>query len=83
MIVIGGLLAAWGAIVLWFARPVHGGRRALLRSMRAGAGRALPGAEPAETARGLVWMRRAGFAGLVAGLVLSALGAIRMAVESM
>jgi hypothetical protein len=84
MIVVGGLLAAWGTIVLWFARPLHAGWRDLLQSMRsAGVPSTIRGTELMASARGLVWMRRAGFAGLVAGLTLSAIGAIRIAVESM
>ncbi len=84
MIIVGGLLAAWGAIVLWFARPLHAGWRETLRSMRpAGPQDAAPGTHLATFSRGIVWMRRAGLAGLVAGLVLSAAGAILLAVESM
>ncbi len=80
MIVVGGLLAVWGALVLWFARPLPADR--VLRSVRPGTA---PEATPAAAAGERVarWVRRAGLAGLVAGLVLSALGAIRIAVESM
>ncbi len=53
MILAGALLAACGALVAGFARPVHAG-----------------------------W-RRAGTAALVAGLALSALGAIVALVEAM
>ena len=84
MIVIGALLAAWGAVVLWFARPLHTGWRDLLRSVRgAGVRNAIPGSALVAPERGEVWMRRAGTAGLVLGLALSALGAILRAVESM
>ncbi len=82
MIAIGALLAAWGALVLWFARPANAGWREALRSARA-ARDAIPGPGLLAPARGVVWTRRAGLAGLVVGLVLSALGAILAAVEAM
>jgi hypothetical protein len=84
VIVVGSVLAAWGAIVLWFARPVDAGWRGLLDSLRPGAGQeARPGTPIAAFTRGMVWMRRAGLAGLVVGLVVSAIGAVLFAVESL
>ena len=84
MIVVGALLAAWGAIVLHFARPLHTGWRDMLRSVRgAGVQNTTPGTELMASERGLVWTRRAGAAVLVVGLVLSAVGAVILAAESM
>ena len=56
MIVVGALLAAWGALVLYLGR---------------------------RTRRDDPWVRRAGVIVLVAGLFISLVGAIVLAVESM
>ncbi len=82
MIVLGGLLAVWGGLVLYFARPLHEGWRGMLRSMRgAGVKNTIPFTEFMASERGLVLMRRAGGIVLVVGLVLSAVGAIRAAIS--
>jgi hypothetical protein len=80
MIVLGGLLALWGALVLYFAPRLHAGWRDMLRGMRAsGVRNTLPLTDWIASGRGLVGMRRAGAVALVAGLALSAAGAIRLA----
>ncbi len=80
MIVVGGLLALWGALVLYFAPRLHQGWRDLLRGMRAsGVQNTIPLTEWMASERGLVGMRRAGSVALVAGLALSAAGALRLA----
>jgi hypothetical protein len=84
VIVLGGLLALWGALVLWFARPLHEGWRDMLRSMRgAGVRNDLPGTAFMASERGYLWMRRAGTAALLVGLAVSAVGAVVRLVESM
>ncbi len=83
MTIAGALLAAWGALVLWYARPVHAGWREALRAARGAPARPGPGGALAAPERGALWIRRAGLAGLVVGLALSAIGAIVAAVESM
>ncbi len=84
MIAAGALLAAWGALVLWFARPLHAGWRDALRSVRGADVRAAVGrAERAAPERGVVWMRRAALAGVVVGLAISGIGAIVAWVEAM
>ena len=80
MIILGGLLAVWGALVLYFAPRLHAGWRDMLRGMRtSGVKNTIPLTEWMASDRGLVGMRRAGAVVLVAGLVLSAAGAIRAA----
>jgi hypothetical protein len=80
VIILGGLLAVWGALVLFFARPLHAGWRDMLRGMRAsGVRNTIPLTEWMASDRGLAGMRRAGAVVLVAGLVVSAYGAIRSA----
>jgi hypothetical protein len=82
VILAGALLAAWGALVMWFAKPLHAGWRETLRSV-GGAKDAAPGSGLLAPARGVVWIRRAGLAGLVVGLAVSAAGALRLLAESM
>lgn len=84
MILIGGLLALWGGLVLYFAPRLHAGWREMLRGMRAsGVRNTIPFTEWMASDRGLAGMRRAGRAVLVVGLGLSALGALRLAAEAM
>jgi hypothetical protein len=80
VILLGALLAVWGALVLHFAPRLHAGWRDMLRGMRAsGVKNTIPFTDWMASDRGLVGMRRAGVAVLVAGLAMSAYGAIRVA----
>ena len=84
MILLGGLLAVWGALVLFFAPRLHTGWRDMTRSMRAsGVKNTIPLTDFMASERGFLWMRRAGLVVLVVGLVMSAIGAMRIAAESM
>jgi hypothetical protein len=79
VILLGTLLAVSGALVLHFSRPLHEGWRDMLRGMRAsGIQNTIPLTEWMASTRGFLWLRRIGAAVLVAGLVMSAVGAIRM-----
>ncbi len=84
MTVAGALLAAWGALVRWFARPLHAGWREALRAVRGADVRAaIPRSDALAPERGVVWIRRVALAGLVVGLAVSAVGAIVAWVEAM
>jgi hypothetical protein len=78
VIILGALLAVWGAIVLAFARPLHSGWKEMLRGMRrAGVRDSVWGTEWIASAAGLRGMRIAGGVVLAAGLALLAAGGVR------
>ena len=78
MILLGALIAVWGALVLGFARPLHSGWKELLRGMRrAGVRDSVFGTEWMASEAGLRGMRLAGGLALAAGLALLAAGGVR------
>ncbi len=69
MILLGALIALWGALVLGFAKPLHVRWKGMLADMRrAGVYNDLPGTKFLASAEGLVRMRIAGGLALAVGI---------------
>ncbi len=78
MIILGGLLVAWGIAVLLVARPLHDNWREMIASMRrAGMPDSVWFTEWVASHAGLRHMRLAGAAVLAVGVALLAVGGWR------
>jgi hypothetical protein len=78
VIVLGALVALWGALVLGLARPLHSGWKDMHRKLRgAGYDESLFGTRWLASDAGLRGMRRAGLVALAAGLALVVAGGVR------
>ncbi len=78
MIILGGLLAVWGALVLGLAGPLHTNWKKMLGDMRrSGVRNTLPLTDFFASAEGLRRMRIGGGAALVLGLGLVVAGLLR------
>jgi hypothetical protein len=78
VILLGGLVAVWGALVLGFAPMLHTRWKGMLAEMRrAGVRNDLPGIAFFASTEGLRKMRIAGGAALVIGLGMIVAGLVR------
>lgn len=78
MILLGALVAVWGALVFGFAPMLHGRWKGMLADMRrAGVRNDLWGISFFASTDGLRKMRLAGALALLAGLVMIAWGLVR------
>jgi hypothetical protein len=79
--ILGAMLVVWGAIVLYFAEPLHTHWKQMNRSLRRdGYGTPFFGTEWLASGSGLRWMRRAGGGALAVGAALLVAGAVRAVV---
>jgi hypothetical protein len=80
MIIIGALVAVWGAIVLGFAPSLHASWKGMLADMRRdGVRNTIPGTRFLASAEGLRVMRIAGGAALAIGVAMVVAGLVRSA----
>jgi hypothetical protein len=77
VILLGALVAAWGALVLGFARMLHVRWKGMLAEIRrAGIDDAIPFTRFLASTEGLRWMRVAGGLALAAGAALVVAGLV-------
>ncbi|HEX9401437.1 MAG TPA: hypothetical protein VF912_15110 [Anaeromyxobacter sp.] len=78
MILLGALVAVWGAVVLGFAGRLHASWKGMLADMqRAGVRNTIPGTRFFASDAGLRRMRIAGGAALAVGLAFVVAGLVR------
>ena len=78
MIILGALLAVWGALVLGFARPLHTNWKKMLGDMRrSGVKNTIPLTDFFASTEGLRRMQLGGAAALALGLGLVVAGLLR------
>lgn len=78
MILLGGLLVLWGAVVLGLAPMLHGRWKGMLADLRrAGIKNDLPATRFFASEQGLRWTRLAGGVALAVGIALIVAGLVR------